>query len=230
MTLNDYKREFLLHLVRTGAIRFGSFKLKSGRLSPYFINIADAMRTGSDAVKVANAYAARIKELDIEFDYIHGAAYKGIPLAALLAAKLSELGTGIGVEMDKRWGYDRKEEKRYGEEGAIVGELRDGDTVLIVDDVITTGATKVESWLKLASMRRDVKPAGILVAVDREETSDADKKMLARYQLSLYSILKITEIFKFLHNREIDGKVYVDDGMMRDFEQYFRQYAPETQC
>ena len=224
MTLNDYKREFLLHLVRTGAIRFGSFRLKSGRLSPYFINIADAMRTGSDAVKVANAYAARIKELDIEFDYIHGAAYKGIPLAALVAMRLSEWG------INKRWGYDRKEEKRYGEEGAIVGELRDGDTVLIVDDVITTGATKVESWLKLASMRRDVKPAGILVAVDREETSDADKKTLARYQLSLYSILKITEIFKFLHNREIDGKVYVDDGMMRDFEQYFRQYAPETQC
>jgi len=207
MTLNDYKREFLLHLVRTGAIRFGSFRLKSGRLSPYFINIADAMRTGSDAVKVANAYVARIKELDIEFDYIHGAAYKGIPLAALVAMRLSEWG------INKRWGYDRKEEKRHGEEGAIVGELRDGDTVLIVDDVITTGATKMESWLKLASMRRDVKPAGILVAVDREETSDADRKMLARYQLSLYSILKITEIFEFLHNRVINGKVYVDRCM-----------------
>jgi len=181
MTLNDYKREFLLHLVRTGAIRFGSFRLKSGRLSPYFINIADAMRTGGDAVKVANAYATRIKELDIEFDYIHGAAYKGIPLAALVAMRLSEWG------INKRWGYDRKEEKRYGEEGAIVGELREGDTVLIVDDVITTGATKVESWLKLASMRRDVKPAGILVAVDREETSDTDRKMLARYHLSLHS-------------------------------------------
>jgi len=219
MTLNDYKREFLLHLVRTGAIRFGSFRLKSGRLSPYFINIADAMRTGSDAVKVANAYAARIKELDIEFDYIHGAAYKGIPLAALVAMRLSEWG------INKRWGYDRKEEKRYGEEGAIVGELRDGDTVLIVDDVITTGATKVESWLKLASMRRDVKSAGILVAVDREETSDADKKMLARYQLSLYSILKITEIFEFLHNREIDGKVHVDEAVNKVFREYFSKYG-----
>lgn len=217
--MNDYKREFLLHLVRTGAIRFGSFRLKSGRLSPYFINIADAMRTGSDAVKVANAYAARIKELDIEFDYIHGAAYKGIPLAALMAAKLSESG------IDKRWGYDRKEEKRHGEKGAIVGDLRDGDTVLIVDDVITTGATKVESWLKMATMRKDVKPAGILVAVDREETSDADKKMLGEYQLRLHSILRITEIFEFLCNREIDGKVYVDDRMNHDFEEYFRQYG-----
>jgi len=219
--LNDYKREFLLHLVRTSAIRFGSFRLKSGRLSPYFINIADAMRTGSDAVKVANAYTARIKELDIEFDYIHGAAYKGIPLAALVAMRLSEWG------INKRWGYDRKEEKRYGEEGAIVGELRDGDNVLIVDDVITTGATKVESWLKLASMRRDVKSAGILVAVDREETSDADKKMLARYQLKLYSILKITEIFEFLHNRGIDGKVYVDEAVNKAFREYFSKYGGE---
>ena len=222
MTLNDYKREFLLHLVRTGAIRFGSFRLKSGRLSPYFINIADAMRTGSDAVKVVNAYAARIKELDIEFDYIHGAAYKGIPLAALVAMRLSEWG------INKRWGYDRKEEKRYGEEGAIVGELRDGDTVLIVDDVITTGATKVESWLKLASMRRKVKPAGILVAVDREETSDADKKMLEEHHLKLYSILKITEIFEFLYNREIDGKVYVDEAVNKAFREYFSKYG--THC
>ncbi len=65
MTMNDYKREFLLHLVSTGAIKFGSFKLKSGCLSPYFINIADAMRTGSDTVKVVNAYVARIKELEL---------------------------------------------------------------------------------------------------------------------------------------------------------------------
>ena len=73
MTLNDYKREFLLHLVGTGAIRFGSFRLKSGRLSPYFINIADAMRTGSDAVKVVNAYVARIKEVE----FLHNRKIEG---------------------------------------------------------------------------------------------------------------------------------------------------------
>ncbi len=194
---NDYRHEFLLHLVRTGAIRFGSFRLKSGRLSPYFINIADAMRTGTDAIRVANAYAMRIKELGIEFDYIHGAAYKGIPLAAIIAMQLSEW------KINKRWGYDRKERKQHGEEGVIVGELRDDDTVLIVDDVITTGATKVESWLKLA-IHKDINPAGILVAVDREELGDSDKKMLGKYQLKLYSILRITEILEFLDNYEID--------------------------
>ncbi len=218
MSLNGYRHEFMLHLVRRGAIRFGSFRLKSGRISPYFVNIADAMRTGMDALKVADAYVARIKELDIEFDYIHGAAYKGIPLAALVAAKLAVSG------MNKRWGYDRKEEKLHGERGSITGELRDGDTVLIVDDVITTGATKVNSWQKLAAMR-EIKPAGILVAVDREELDDADKKLLEEYHLELYSILRITEIFGFLHNREIEGEVYVDDTLNRDFKEYFKLYG-----
>ncbi|MCD6211121.1 MAG: orotate phosphoribosyltransferase [Methanophagales archaeon] len=218
MPVKNYKEDFLMHLVKTGAIRFGSFKLKSGRISPYFVNIADAMRTGMDALKVADAYVVKIMELDTEFSYIHGAAYKGIPLAALVAVRLSERG------IDKRWGYDRKEEKRHGDKGAIVGDLRDGDTVLIVDDVITTGATKVESWTKLATMRK-VKPAGILVAVDREELSDADKKMLEEVSLRMYSILRITEIFEFLHNRTIEGEVYVDDKMKHNFEEYFQRYG-----
>jgi orotate phosphoribosyltransferase len=213
--------DFLMHLVKTGAIKFGSFRLKSGRTSPYFVNIADAMRTGMDALKVADAYVAKIMELGTEFNYIHGAAYKGIPLASLVAVRLSERG------IDKRWGYDRKEEKRHGEKGAIVGDLRDGDTVLIVDDVITTGATKVESWRKLASMR-NVKPAGILVAVDREELSETDKKLLEEVPLRMYSILRITEIFEFLHERVIEGEVYVDDKMKRNFEEYFQRYG--THC
>ena len=210
-----------MHLVKTGAIRFGSFRLKSRRISPYFVNIADATQTGMDALKVADAYVAKIMELGTEFNYIHGAAYKGIPLAALVAMRLSERG------IDKRWGYDRKEEKRHGEKGAIVGDLRDGDTVLIVDDVITTGATKVESWTKLAAMRK-VKPAGILVAVDREELSETDKKLLEEVPLRMYSILRMTEIVEFLHNRAIEGEVYVDDTMKRNFEEYFQRYG--TQC
>ncbi|MCD5401507.1 orotate phosphoribosyltransferase [candidate division NPL-UPA2 bacterium] len=221
LKLKDYVGDFLLHLIRTGAIRFGSFRLKSGRISPYFINIADAMRTGSDALKVADACVARIMELGTDFDYIHGSAYKGIPLAALVATRLSESG------IDKRWGYDRKEEKRHGEKGLIVGDLRDEDIVLIVDDVITTGATKVISWSKLTAMH-DVKPKGILVAVDREELSDADKKMLEEHHLKLYSILKITEIFEFLVNRKIEGKVYVDEAVNKAFTEYFCKYG--THC
>ena len=180
---NDYKYEFLLHLVRTGAIKFK----ESGH---YSINIADAMRTGADAIRVANAYAIHIKELGIKFDYIHGAAYKGIPLAILVAIQLSEL------KINKRWGYSRKEKKQHGEEGVIVGKLQDNDTVLIVDDTITTG---VESWLKLP-VHKSIKPVGILIAVDCEESSD--KKILEKYQLKLYSILRITEVLELLHEIE----------------------------
>ncbi len=221
MPLKGYKEDFLLHLIRTDAIKFGSFKLKSGRMSPYFINIAEAMRTGRDAVKVADAYVAAIVEIGTDFDYIHGAAYKGIPLSALVAARLSE-----ARQIDKRWGYDRKEKKAHGvpEEELIVGDLRDGDTVLILDDVITTGATKAEAWSKMTVMRK-VKPKGILVAVDREELSDADRELLEERHLRMYSILKILEIFDFLLNKEIEGKVYVDEKVKRDSEVYFGKYG-----
>jgi orotate phosphoribosyltransferase len=221
MPLKGYKEDFLLHLIWTGAIKFGGFKLKSGRISPYFINIAEAMRTGRDAVKVADAYVAAIAEIGSDFDYIHGAAYKGIPLSALVAARLSEVH-----QIDKRWGYDRKEKKAHGvpEEELIIGDLRDGDTVIIVDDVITTGATKVESWSKLTAVR-NVKPKGILVAVDREELDAVDKELLEATNLRMYSILKITEIFDFLLNKKIEGLVYVDVKTKKDFEVYFGKYG-----
>ena len=221
MPLKGYKEDFLLHLIWTGAIKFGEFKLKSGRISPYFINIAEAMRTGRDAVKVADAYVAAIAEIGTDFDYIHGAAYKGIPLSALAAVRLSEVH-----QIDKRWGYDRKEKKAHGvpAEELIIGDLRDGDTVIIVDDVITTGATKAEAWSKLTVVRK-VRPKGILVAVDREELSDADKELLEATNLRMYSILKITEIFDFLLNKEIEGGVYVDEKVKKDFEEYFGKHG-----
>lgn len=107
MPLKEYEKDFLIHLVKTGAIKFGTFKLKSRRISPYFVNIADAMNTGVDALKIADAYVAKIVELGTDFDYIHGAAYRGIPLSALAAARLSEVH-----QIDKRWGL-----RQEGEEG-----------------------------------------------------------------------------------------------------------------
>lgn len=218
--MKDYEERFLLHLVKTGAIKFGEFRLKSGRISPYFINLADAMKTGEDAIEVADAFVAKIMEIGTDFDYIHGAAYKGIPLAALIAARLSELHN-----INVRWGYDRKEKKEHGvpSEEVIVGDLRDDDTVLIVDDVITTGMTKIEIWEKLKVKR--VRPKGIVVAVDREELSDADKEMLKNKRLNIFPILKITQIFDFLLNKEINGKIYVNEQVRKRLEEYLRRYG-----
>ena len=191
--MSDYKLKFMQHLIRSGAIKFGRFKLKSGKISSYFINIADAMKTGDDANFVADVFVRFIIDLDLDFDYIHGVAYKGIPIAALIASKLCERG------MNMRWGYDRKEEKGYGDtsEMRIVGELMDGDRVLIVDDVLTTGETKLEIWEMLRSCR-EVRPAGIIVAVDREEISHDDIQRLLKKGLNVYSILKISSVLSKL--------------------------------
>ena len=190
--MNDYKREFLLHLVGTGAIRFGSFRLKSGRLSPYFINIANAMRTGKDALKVADAYVKKIEEDKVKFDFIYGIAYKGISLAALIAMRYAQKGS------DVRWGYNRKTEKDHGEGGMIVGGVQRGDRVLIVDDVISTGFTKLESWLKLDYSFEDIKPAGILIGIDREEMDNDYRKRFEEYGLYTYSILSVSDIFDYI--------------------------------
>jgi orotate phosphoribosyltransferase len=221
-----------MHLLESGAIKFGEFRLKSGRVSPYFVNIAVAINTGRRASETADAYVAEIVDgaVGTDFDYIHGPAYKGIPLSVLIAEKLWSGGRGQGARgIDLRWGYDRKEEKRYGDpsETRIVGDLRDGDSVLIVDDVVVTGKTKIDNWAKLTDYR-DLSPKGILVAVDRQEVDEAGNdtiEMLTDAGLTVYPILKITEIFDYLLNRSIGEVVYVDDRIQAAFDEYFEEHG-----
>lgn len=234
--MKRHQKDFLLHLLESGAIKFGEFRLKSGRASPYFVNIAVAINTGRRASETADAYVAEIIDgaVGTDFDYIHGPAYKGIPLSVLIAEKLWSEGGGRGQDaggIDLRWGYDRKEEKRYGDpsETRIVGDLMDGDSVLIVDDVVVTGKTKIDNWVKLTDYR-DLSPKGILVAVDRQEVDEEGNdttEMLTEVGLTVYPILKITEIFDYLLNRSVDGVVYVDDRIQAAFYEYFGRYGVE---
>lgn len=230
--MKQHQKDFLLHLLESGAIKFGEFRLKSGRVSPYFVNIAVAINTGKRASETADAYVAEIVDgaVGTDFDYIHGPAYKGIPLSVLIAEKLWSGSRGQDARgIDLRWGYDRKEEKRYGDpsETRIVGDLRDGDSVLIVDDVVVTGKTKIDNWAKLTDYR-DLSPKGILVAVDRQEVDEAGNdttEMLTKAGLTVYPILKITEIFEYLLNRSVDGVVYVDDRIQAAFYEYFEEHG-----
>ncbi|NOQ33904.1 MAG: orotate phosphoribosyltransferase [Methanosarcinales archaeon] len=230
--MKRHQEDFLMHLLESGAIKFGEFRLKSGRVSPYFVNIAVAINTGRRASETADAYVAEIVDgaVGTDFDYIHGPAYKGIPLSVLIAEKLWSGGRGQGARgIDLRWGYDRKEEKRYGDpsETKIVGDLRDGDSVLIVDDVVVTGKTKIDNWAKLTDYR-DLSPKGILVAVDRQEVDEAGNdtiEMLTDAGLTVYPILKITEIFDYLLNRSIGEVVYVDDRIQAAFDEYFEEHG-----
>ncbi|MBU7025132.1 MAG: hypothetical protein HXS40_13300, partial [Theionarchaea archaeon] len=151
--------------------------------------------------------------------------YKGIPLAALVASYLYTTRN-----LNKRWGYDRKQEKTYGDlaEKTIVGDLRDGDSVLIIDDVITTGETKIENWEKLTAFRKDLIPKSILIAVDRQEkelSGESASQFLKKKGFTLYSILTITEIISYLETHPINGKMYVDENITKAFEEYFTNYG-----
>lgn len=229
--MKKYQKDFLAHLINSGAIKFGEFKLKSGRRSPYFINIALAMNTGSKSSKTANAYASEIVkgQVGVEFDYIHGPAYKGIPLSVIISSKLWDV-----YRIDKRWGYDRKEEKEYGDktEKELIGDIKDGDIVLIVDDVITTGKTKIDNWIKLASQRKDLIPKGILVAVDRQEIDEkgrATTEILKQEGLPVYSILKISDVVEYLSKEPINGTLYIDEKIKNSFDDYFKNYGVKSE-
>lgn len=224
--MKEYQERFLIQLVSTGALIFRPIKLKSGRISPYYVSLRRAVDTGQKIIETANAYAEEIiVRVGLDFDYIHGPAYAGIPLAATTAATLWK---NHGV--DKRWGYDRKEAKSYGEKGQelIVGDLRDSDVILIQDDVVTTGRTKIENWQKIKSYRGHLKLKGILIAIDREEqdeTGEPTDIVLERAGFNVYSILKITEIFDWLKGREIGGKVHITDTVYKSFREYFDLYG-----
>lgn len=225
--MKKYQENFLLHLINSDAIKFGEFELKSGRISPYFVNIASAMNSGRKACETANAYASEIMdgEVGYNFDYIHGPAYKGIPLSVIVSSRLWDVYC-----KDKRWGYDRKELKEYGDEAEkeLVGEIRDGDTILIVDDVITTGRTKIDNWKRVASYKKKLKPKGILVAVDRQEKDESGRptsEILEQEGLPVYSILKISDIFEYLFEKPIDGTIYVNEKIKTLFDNYFEKYG-----
>lgn len=225
--LKKYQEDFLIHLINSEALKFGTFKLKSGRISPYFINIAIAMNSGNKASNTANSYASEIVkgQVGVDFDYIHGPAYKGIPLSVMISSKLWDV-----YSVDKRWGYDRKEIKEYGDrtEKDIIGDIRDGDTVLIVDDVITTGKTKIDNWEMLLSCQKNLQPKGILVAVDRQEIDESGRptsEILQEEGLPVYSILTISNVFEYLFGRSINGKTYVDEKMKKCFDDYFKKYG-----
>lgn len=167
--LAPYKAEFLKAALDGGVLKFGSFELKSKRISPYFFN-AGEFYTAKMQSAIGSAFANAILEAEsqidgFEFDIVFGPAYKGIPLATLTSLKLGELDPA--KHADTLCSFDRKEAKDHGEGGNIVGAPLKGKKVLIVDDVITAGTAKREAIEKIRKEGGSV--AGIVVALDRQE-------------------------------------------------------------
>lgn len=194
--MQAYKTQFLELALELGVLRFGKFELKSGRISPYFFN-AGLFNTGHAAAKVGRCYASALSDIDIEFDMLFGPAYKGIGLVALTAAALAE-----HHDINSPFAYNRKEVKDHGEGGASVGAEISG-RVLILDDVITAGTAVTEAIQIIRSEGGE--PAGVLVALDREEVGSrgresAVRELGERLGVPVRSIVCLTDLVDHLEN------------------------------
>ena len=219
-----YQEEFITFMVRAGVLTFGDFTTKSGRRTPYFINTGN-YKTGAQAAKLGDYYAACIQQnLPDGVDCLFGPAYKGIPLAVSAAASLYR-----NYGRDLPYCFNRKEAKDHGEGGVMVGcKPQDGDRVVIVEDVVTAG-TAVRESIELFQHVADVKMRALIVSVDRMERGTRACPTLDElredYGIQVFPIVTVREIIAFLHNRELDGRVYIDDEMKGRMEAYLEQYG-----
>ena len=219
-----YQEEFIRFMVDSGVLTFGDFTTKSGRKTPYFVNTGN-YKTGAQASKLGDYYAACIQErFPGGLDCLFGPAYKGIPLVVSAAASLYR-----NYGRDLPYCFNRKEAKDHGEGGVMVGcKPQDGDRVVIVEDVVTAG-TAVRESIELFQHVADVKMRALIVSVDRMERgiracSTLDE-LREDYGIAVYPIVTVREIIAFLHNRELDGRVYIDDEMKGRMEAYLEQYG-----
>jgi orotate phosphoribosyltransferase len=224
MVSSAWKEALIQFSIQRNALLFGEFTLKSKRVSPYFFTLSNLINDGAGLSKISEAFAITIKEtIGLKgFNYIHGPAYKGIPLAGAIAMQLDQK-----YKANKRWGYDRKEAKDHGvsTEEWLVGELKDGDRIILVDDVITTGLTKLDNLetLQKYSKKADLKFEGVFILLDRQEKDpdgNSPVTFLENKGVKVYSILKIREVVEFLNKKALISAPQSDL-----FEKYFIQYG-----
>lgn len=223
--MQTYKQEFIDFMVESNVLKFGDFTLKSGRRSPFFMN-AGAYVTGDQLHRLGLFYAQAIHDaFGLDFDIVFGPAYKGIPLSVVTAMALKEL-----FDKDVKWCSNRKEAKDHGEAGILLGSpLEDGDKVLIVEDVTTSGKSIDETYpiLKAAA---DVNIVGLMVSLNREEvgksgTMSAIEEVSEKYGFPTASIVSMSEVTDYLHGKNAAGHAVIDDEMMERIRQYYAQYG-----
>ena len=222
--MNEDKKRFIELLAESGAVQFGDFTAKSGRKTPYFINTGK-LTYGDQLDLVGKMYAQTyVENIGKESRLLFGPAYKGITLVAVTAAALySQYGVRVPVC------FNRKEKKDHGEGGAIVGKIPGkDDRIVIVEDVITAGTAIRESMelLKLLDLGR---VESIIIAVDRMEKGRGEQSALAELEqefgVKVYPIVTIREVVSYLHNREIGGRVYIDDALYARVLEYQKIYG-----
>ena len=224
--MEDYKREFIDFMVESNVLKFGEFTLKSGRKSPFFMN-AGAYVTGYQLKKLGEFYARAIHDnFGTDFDVLFGPAYKGIPLSVVTAVAFHDL---YGKEV--KYCSDRKEAKDHGaDKGNLLGaELHDGDRVVMVEDVTTSGKSIDETYPKVTAAA-NVEIRGLIVSLNRMEVgkggvTTAQKEIEAKYGFPVASIVSMAEVVEVLHNHEVEGKVVIDDELKARIDAYYEQYG-----
>ena len=224
--MEQYKQEFIEFMVESDVLKFGEFTLKSGRKSPFFMN-AGAYVTGSQLMRLGEYYARAIHETyGDDFDVLFGPAYKGIPISVVTAVAFHNL---YGKKV--RYCSDRKEEKDHGaDKGSFLGsKLKDGDRVVMIEDVTTSGKSMEETVPKVRGAA-DVTIVGLMVSLNRMEKGlggekSALEEIREKYGFETNAIVTMEEVVEHLYNRTCQGRVVIDDTIKAAIDDYYKQYG-----
>ena len=224
--MEQYKQEFIEFMVESDVLKFGEFTLKSGRKSPFFMN-AGAYVTGSQLMRLGEYYAKAIHDnYGDDFDVLFGPAYKGIPISVVTAVAYSKL---YGKEI--RYCSDRKEEKDHGaHKGSFLGSsLKDGDRVIMIEDVTTSGKSMEETVPKVKGAA-NVEILGLMVSLNRMEVGlggekSALEEIQEKYGFRACAIVSMAEVVEHLYNRECQGRVVIDDTIKAAIDKYYEEYG-----
>ena len=213
--MENYKQKFIEMSIQIGALKFGEFELKSGRVSPYFFNMG-LFSTGQAIKNIGDFYASALEESNIEFDMLFGPAYKGIPLTSVMSASLF-----MNHDKDVPFVYNRKEKKDHGEGGQIVGPSLSGK-IVIVDDVITAGTAIKEASQIIREAGAEI--SGIIIAIDRQEKGageySAVQELSSNLGVPVISIVNLDQILAFVKNSSSELEDHVEA-----IENYRKEYG-----
>ncbi len=224
--MEQYKKEFIEFMVEANVLKFGEFTLKSGRKSPFFMN-AGAYVTGSQLKRLGQYYAKAIHDVyGDDFDVLFGPAYKGIPLSVVTAIAFSDL---YGKEI--RYCSDRKETKDHGaDKGGLLGsELKDGDRVVMIEDVTTSGKSMEETVPKVKGAA-NVEIVGLMVSLNRQEIGKGGAKSALDeikdiYGFDTHAIVTMDEVVECLYNKPVQDRVIIDDELKKAIDAYYKEYG-----
>ena len=226
--MEQYKKEFIEFMVESDVLKFGEFTLKSGRKSPFFMN-AGAYVTGTQLMRLGEYYANAIYEnYGADFDVLFGPAYKGIPLSVAACIAFSKL---YGKEI--RYCSNRKEAKDHGDTGILLGsKLKDGDRVVMIEDVTTSGKS-MEETVPILKSCANVEIIGLMVSLNRMEVGLGGKisaldEIREKYGFMAKAIVTMEEVVEHLYGRNCQGRVLIDDTLKAAIDEYYKTYGVKS--